>query len=306
MTELQSVKVNSAAEVSDIKKARMLMQSVIDSNPALASGYIGLSRLEKDTGRLKEAREVIMRGCERCASSEDVWMEAALAAHGQGQPRHPGQGHRAAAHVHQPVDAGVQAGGEGRGQEARPAPRARAHPQQHRPVEGRHRHGGRGRRARPPQAAPSELVPESGDMWLAYARLSPYEDARAILNRARRAVPTDSSIWITAAKARGGAREGRSRGRHHRQGSEEPAGLRGAHGPRGVAQRGRARREERRRRDVPRPSLRPRWASGWTSSTARTRGARTRRRSRRRAPSKRREPSTPSCCPPSRPRRAPG
>ena len=38
------------------------------------------------------------------------------------------------------------------------------------------------------------------ELWLALARLESYANARVVLNKARQAVPTDASIWITAAK----------------------------------------------------------------------------------------------------------
>ena len=38
------------------------------------------------------------------------------------------------------------------------------------------------------------------ELWLALARLGSYANARVVLNKARQAVPTDASIWITAAK----------------------------------------------------------------------------------------------------------
>jgi len=37
-------------------------------------------------------------------------------------------------------------------------------------------------------------------MWLALAKLETYENARKVLNKARETIPTDSRIWITAAK----------------------------------------------------------------------------------------------------------
>ena len=38
------------------------------------------------------------------------------------------------------------------------------------------------------------------DLWLALARLSNYNSAKAVLNKARTAIPTEPLIWITAAK----------------------------------------------------------------------------------------------------------
>ncbi len=38
------------------------------------------------------------------------------------------------------------------------------------------------------------------ELWLALARLETYENAKRVLNRARVAIPTEPSIFITAAK----------------------------------------------------------------------------------------------------------
>ena len=38
------------------------------------------------------------------------------------------------------------------------------------------------------------------ELWLALARLESYENARKILNEARRALPSEMAIWIHAAK----------------------------------------------------------------------------------------------------------
>ena len=65
------------AELSDIKKARLLLKSVITTNPKHAPGWIAAARLEKETGKLAIARQVIMKGCEVCSTNEDVWLEAA-------------------------------------------------------------------------------------------------------------------------------------------------------------------------------------------------------------------------------------
>ena len=199
MTELGTQKINTAAEVSDIKKARMLMHSVIDSNPGLSSGYIGLSRIEKDTGRLKEARDAIMRGCEACPQSEDVWIEAALL--------HAGKAARsviakAIQHLPQSIQlwmlaAKLEATIDDKKAVLRRALELLPNSIQlwKAAVEMENEEG-----ARVLLGRAVELVPESVEMWLALARLSPYDEARRVLNRARKAVPTDSIIWITAAK----------------------------------------------------------------------------------------------------------
>ena len=46
----------------------------------------------------------------------------------------------------------------------------------------------------------TEAVPDSPDLWLALAKLETYENARAVLNKAREKLPTEYSIWVNAAK----------------------------------------------------------------------------------------------------------
>lgn len=77
LTDLKSVVVKSDSEISDIKKARLLLKSVINTNPKHAPGWIAAARLEEVAGRLAQARELIMKGCELCPGAEDVWLEAA-------------------------------------------------------------------------------------------------------------------------------------------------------------------------------------------------------------------------------------
>lgn len=45
------------AEISDIKKARLLLKSVIQTNPRHAPGWIAAARLEEVAGKLQQVRE---------------------------------------------------------------------------------------------------------------------------------------------------------------------------------------------------------------------------------------------------------
>ena len=62
---------------SDVKKARLLLKSVRETNPKHPPAWIASARLEEVTGKLQAARNVIMKGCEECPKSEDIWLEAA-------------------------------------------------------------------------------------------------------------------------------------------------------------------------------------------------------------------------------------
>lgn len=65
------------AEIGDIKRARMLFDSLVKSNPKHAPGWIAAARVEEHAGRMVAARKFIKDGCEHCPKSEDVWLEAA-------------------------------------------------------------------------------------------------------------------------------------------------------------------------------------------------------------------------------------
>ena len=64
-------------DINDVKKARLLLKSVRETNPNHPPGWIASARLEEVTGKLQSARNLIMKGCEMCPKSEDVWLEAA-------------------------------------------------------------------------------------------------------------------------------------------------------------------------------------------------------------------------------------
>lgn len=74
---MDSVVIKSDAEIGDIKRARMLFDSLVKSNPKHAPGWIAAACLEEHAGRMVAARKLIKAGCEQCPKSEDVWLEAA-------------------------------------------------------------------------------------------------------------------------------------------------------------------------------------------------------------------------------------
>jgi hypothetical protein len=77
LTSLDSQVIKTEAEIGDIKRARMLFDSLIKSNPKHAPGWIAAAALEEHAGRMVAARKLIKQGCEQCPKSEDVWLEAA-------------------------------------------------------------------------------------------------------------------------------------------------------------------------------------------------------------------------------------
>lgn len=77
LTSLNSIKITSDAEIGDIKKARVLLQSVTTTNPQHGPGWIAAARVEEHANKMVSARKVILEGCEKAPHSEDVWLEAA-------------------------------------------------------------------------------------------------------------------------------------------------------------------------------------------------------------------------------------
>lgn len=57
---------------SDIKKARLLLKSVRETNPHHPPAWIASARLEEVTGKLQVARNLIMKGTEMCPKVR-VW-----------------------------------------------------------------------------------------------------------------------------------------------------------------------------------------------------------------------------------------
>ncbi len=77
ITDLNSLKVNSATDIADLKKARLLMKSIINTNPKNVAGWIGAARIEEMDGKLSQAKEIISQAAENILDSEDIWLEAA-------------------------------------------------------------------------------------------------------------------------------------------------------------------------------------------------------------------------------------
>ena len=62
LTDLNSIKVASEAEIGDIKKARTLLKSVIGTNPKHAPGWVAAARLEEVAGYGPCSRAAVGQG----------------------------------------------------------------------------------------------------------------------------------------------------------------------------------------------------------------------------------------------------
>ncbi|KAL3310820.1 Pre-mRNA-processing factor 6, partial [Cichlidogyrus casuarinus] len=200
LTDLQSMIPQQSTNVNDMKKARLLLKSVRETNPKHAPAWIASARLEEIGGKLQVARNLILKGCEECPQSEDVWIEAARLAP-------PDQAKiivsNAIKQLPQSVSLWAKAAVLESELKAKKAVYKKALelvPNSVRlwklAVELEQDEDD----ARLMLGLAVECCPTSTELWLALARLETYEQARVVLNKARENIPTDSSIWFAAAK----------------------------------------------------------------------------------------------------------
>ncbi|KAG9445376.1 hypothetical protein H6P81_016716 [Aristolochia fimbriata] len=199
LTDLKSMKITSDAEVSDIKKARLLLKSVTQTNPKHAPGWIAAARLEEVAGKIPAARQLIWRGCEECPKSEDVWLEACRLASPAEAKSVIAKGVKA---IPNSVKLWIQAAKLEHDNVSKS--RVLRKGLEHIPdsvrlwkavVELANEEDARLLLQRAVECCPLHV-----DMWLALARLETYEQAKKVLNKAREKLPKEPAIWITAAK----------------------------------------------------------------------------------------------------------
>lgn len=199
LTDLQSMIPTYGGDINDIKKARLLLKSVRETNPNHPPAWIASSRLEEVTGKVQMARNLIMRGCEINSTSEDLWLEAARL-----QPPETAKGVIAQAVRHIPTSVRIWIKAADLEEEPKAKRRVFRKALEHIPnsvrlwkaaVEIENPND-----ARILLSRAVECCNTSVELWLALARLETYENARKVLNKARENIPTDKQIWTTAAK----------------------------------------------------------------------------------------------------------
>lgn len=199
LTDLQSMIPTHGADISDIKKARLLLKSVRETNPNHPPAWIASARLEEVTGKLQTARNLIMKGCEMCRMSEDVWLEAARL-----QPTDLAKGviAQAARYISTSVRIWIKAADL----ETEVKNKKKTYRKALEHIPNSVRLWKAAVELEEPEDAcillsrAVECCPTSVELWLALARLETYDNARKVLNKARGNIPTDRQIWINAAK----------------------------------------------------------------------------------------------------------
>ncbi|XP_053213024.1 pre-mRNA-processing factor 6-like [Panonychus citri] len=199
LTDLNSMIPTNGSDINDIKKARLLLKSVRETNPNHPPAWIASARLEEVTGKLQTARMLIMKGCEMCPKSEDVWVEAARL-----QPQDLAKTVIAQAAKQLPTSVRIWIKAADLEIETKAKKKIFRRALEHLPNSVRLWKAAveleEPEDAKILLSRAVECCPSSVELWLALARLEHYENARKVLNKARENVPTDRQIWITAAK----------------------------------------------------------------------------------------------------------
>jgi len=200
LTSLASEKISTAAEIGDIKKARLLLKSVRDTNPKHGPGWIAAARVEEHAGKKVIARKIIRDGCAACPDSEDVWVEGVRLQESPQASRTLVK--EALLKLPHSVKLWLTATDLETGELERKKVLRKALESvpnsvklwkaaiEMEDVDD----------ARIMLGRAVECCPKSVDMWLAYARLETYKNAKAVLNNARKNLPAELAIWIAAAK----------------------------------------------------------------------------------------------------------
>ena len=196
----KSVKQEGEAQVGDIKRVRVLLESVIKTNPKHAPGWIAAARLEELAGKIVAARGVIARGCAHCPKSEDAWLENIRV----------NDNHNAkiiAAEAIKTNNNSVRLWIEAMKLEtdSRAKKRVLRKALDHIPQSVMLWKEAVNLEDDPDDAKimlakATDIIPLSIELWLALARLESAENAQKVLNKARKAVPTSHEIWIAAAR----------------------------------------------------------------------------------------------------------
>lgn len=199
LTDLQSMLPNYGGDINDVKKARLLLKSVRETNPNHPPAWIASARLEEVVGKMQAARNLIMKGTEQCPKSEDVWLEAARLL-----PLDISKGIVAQAVKQLPSSVKLWIKAADLEAELKSKKKVFRKALENIPnsvklwkaaIELEEEED-----ARIMLSRAVECCSQSVDLWLALARLETYENARKVLNKARENIPTDRQIWIMAAK----------------------------------------------------------------------------------------------------------
>jgi pre-mRNA-processing factor 6 len=199
MTSLATQRnVSQIAQTGDLKHLRQVYESFTKSNPNQPNGWLSLARCEELAGKTVKAREVIRMGCEKCPKDEDLWIEAVRLNSIENGKRICAE---AISFLPKSVKIWLKAMELETDKDAKKQVLRKALenvPQSVQLWKEAVNLEEDPNDAKTLLARATELIPLSVELWLALARLETYQNARKVLNNARKAVRTSAEIWVAA------------------------------------------------------------------------------------------------------------
>eukprot|EP00049_Salpingoeca_infusionum_P022507 m.7164 g.7164 ORF g.7164 m.7164 type:complete len:909 (+) comp5223_c0_seq1:190-2916(+) len=199
LTDLNSLTPSAGGNIGDVKKGRVLLGAVRQTNPKHGAAWIASARLEEQVGKLQTARNLIMKGTQMCPKNEDVWLEAVRL-----QPEEQAKAVMAQAVGALPASVKLWMRAASLETEVKAKRRVFRKALENLPDSVKLWEAAVELEA-PADAVillgrATECCPQSVDLWLALAHLETYDNARKVINRARKLIPTERAIWIAGAK----------------------------------------------------------------------------------------------------------
>jgi len=204
LTQLDTAGLNATSNLDDMKKGRMLLRSVTKTNPSHAPGWIAAAKLEEGAGEIEAARSKIKEGCEANPKNAELWLEAIRLAPGSKAMEVL---NKALSHLPYSVPLWVECVSRTNiiDEKKRLLKKAVAfipnsaklwkdaieledNPEDKKSILSK------------AVKCLSKGDVEAVQMWLDFANVCTYHEARKVLNDARKAIPTSPEIWVAAAK----------------------------------------------------------------------------------------------------------
>ena len=200
LTSLDSM-AGGAADLAELRKARILLKNAVQSNPDNASAWISAVKIEEISNNIKQAQLIITQALEYCPENEDVWLEAIRLASSATEKKNFAT--QAVKAVPKSIKIWLKASDLERddntakrilrsGLEENPTSVTlwKALIEREEDAEN----------ARVLLAKAVECCPHDIELWIGLARLEDHMEARKVLNKARQINPMSVDIWLAAAR----------------------------------------------------------------------------------------------------------
>lgn len=199
--------VDTSTKIADFEKGREILGSLRRAEPFKANSWIASARLELENHKYGTAKRLITEGCKKVPRSPDIWLES-LAIHNKSSDGSKvckdivSEGLKynltsedlwlKAFELENTSDFGTRRATLMRALEHLTSSVSlwrRLIDMEQEP-----------RVAKKLLLKAIEFCPQEWDLWLSLINISDYGEAKALLNKARKLMPTNHLIWVTAAK----------------------------------------------------------------------------------------------------------